>query len=74
MRRMIPGRFDVIAFVILALICGAIVQFSSNRDYMLGILTVPIFLFASLRGFQQSRAMAPIEVEAEAEDRENSAD
>jgi len=71
MKRLIPGRFDVIAFVILALICGTIVQFSSHRDYMLGILTVPIFLFASLRGFLRNRTLAPVEVEAE--DRENSA-
>jgi hypothetical protein len=65
MKHLIPGKFDILAFLVLALICGLLVQFSANRDYMLGILTVPIFLYASFRGVRQKRALAPVEVEAE---------
>ncbi len=65
MRRLIPGRIDLMIFVVLALFCGLIVQLSPSRDYMLGLLAMPIFLIAALRGLSRSRAVAPVEAEVE---------
>ncbi len=65
MNRLLPGRFDLIVFVLMALACGLIVQLSPSRDYMLGVLAMPIFLIAALRGLSRSRSVAPIESEIE---------
>ena len=50
----------------MAVTCGLIVQLCPSRDYMLGLLAMPIFLIAALRGLSQSRAFAPMEAEREA--------
>jgi uncharacterized membrane protein YoaK (UPF0700 family) len=54
MRRYLPGRFELLMFAILALICGAIVSRISSLDAGLSILTFPIFLFAAILGLLKS--------------------
>jgi hypothetical protein len=68
MRHLIPGRVDLILFVVMALACGMIVSLSASHDYMLGVLAMPIFLFAALRGLRQNKPMAPVEAEIEPTD------
>jgi hypothetical protein len=68
MRHWIPGRFDLILFVAMALACGMIVSLSTSHDYMLGVLAMPIFLFAALRGVRQNKSMARVEAEIESRD------
>jgi hypothetical protein len=68
MRHLIPGRFDLILFVVMALACGMIVSLSASHDYMLGVLAMPIFLFAVLRGFRQNKALSSVEAEIQSTD------
>ena len=65
MRHLIPGRIDLILFVAMALACGMIVSLSTSHDYMLGVLAMPIFLFASLRGLRQNKLMVRVPTDIE---------
>jgi len=65
MKHLIPSRVELILFVVMALACGVVVSFSAKHDYMLGVLTMPIFLFAALRGLRQNKSMARVEEQIE---------
>jgi hypothetical protein len=54
MRRYLPGRMELLTFVILALVCGAIVARIDARDAGLSILAFPVFLFAAILGLLKS--------------------
>jgi hypothetical protein len=62
MSRYLPSRADLILFLIMAFVCGLIVQFSPQKDYVLGVLAIPVFLFASLRGLRRREALDRAEV------------
>lgn len=54
MKRYLPGRVELLMFVVLAVICGAIVSSIESRDAGLSLLAFPLFLFAAILGLQKS--------------------
>ena len=57
MKNRLPGRQEAFVFIVLSLICAAIVQVSGKYDVGLAVLSAPLFLVAALMGLR--RASSP---------------
>jgi hypothetical protein len=53
MKRLLPGRLDLVFFLLMVFLCGLIVQFCQNRICVLGLLPMPIILAAAVSGLRE---------------------
>lgn len=56
----LPGRGEWIVFVSMAIIAGLVVAVSRQRDTMLFVMTLPVFIVGALMGFRRSLAVQPV--------------
>jgi hypothetical protein len=54
MKKQLPRRHELAAFVVMAVICAVIVAVTGKYDVGLAVLGAPIFLVAALMGFRRS--------------------
>ena len=47
------SRIDLFVFLLLTAVCGLIVQFNPGRQYLVGLLAMPIFLAAVFKGVRE---------------------
>ncbi|HET6246438.1 MAG TPA: hypothetical protein VFE47_01970 [Tepidisphaeraceae bacterium] len=60
MKSILPGRFELMLFIAMAFVAGALAAWSPQRSTMLFALTMPIFLVAALMGFRRSQVAVPV--------------
>ena len=68
MKRLLPGRVELALFAAMALLAGALVAASDQRDAMLFFVSLPILLVALLLGLRRNLMLRQVEQVVEERD------
>ncbi len=64
MRRLLPSKAEILFFGAAAIICAVIASLVDAPEVGLAALSIPVFIAASLLGFQRYRNMLRIQTSA----------